>query len=240
MIRRILEDSYKPLRVKVRRFLLFPLFSQADPFFSASQGFVKPIPKPTPFPAQHFATDLLEPLSDTPPTADSDAPPRPLHPWEYEYKAPAHYNPPPGYRVRTSVAPGSSKKKAVSTGEKGTAKAAVVKRARLASAYERTLDYKVGVRPSELTEDDWAREEHDASQLGPATMSAWGGVAEAKIQQAIRQGMLKDIKGRGKPIERDDAESNPFISRCVVIPFLPFSYSPSFFSFLPRLPRSSD
>jgi hypothetical protein len=106
---------------------------------------------------------------------------------------------------------------------KGTAGAAVVKRARLASAYERTLDYKVGVRGSASPQrDEFEQEEHDASMLGNPTMSAWGGIAEAKIQQAIRQGMLKHIKGRGKPIERDDAESNPFISRCVRS-FLQFS-----------------
>lgn len=89
-----------------------------------------------------------------------------------------------------------------------------MKKARLASAYERTLDYKVGIRPSHNYEE----EEHDASQLGNPTLSAWGGIAEAKIQQAIRQGLLKDVKGRGKPIPRDEAESNPFISRCVVLP----------------------
>jgi DnaJ family protein C protein 28 len=179
-----------------------------------TQGFVKAIPKPGKFPAQAFATNPIDP---TPSPASDETPSRPLHPWEYEYKAPENYQPPPGYRVRTSVAPGASKKKpVVAAGVKGTAGAAVVKRARLASAYERTLDYKVGVRGSASPQrDEFEQEEHDASMLGNPTMSAWGGVAEAKIQQAIRQGMLKHIKGRGKPIERDDAESNPFISRCV-------------------------
>lgn len=47
-------------------------------------------------------------------------------------------------------------------------------------------------------------------------MRAWSGFVEDKIEQARRDGLFNEVQGRGKPMERDEAEANPFIARCVL------------------------
>lgn len=45
-------------------------------------------------------------------------------------------------------------------------------------------------------------------------MRAWEGIVEDKILQAQKDGLFKNVKGRGKPLLRDlEAEANPFIPR---------------------------
>ncbi|GAA5826329.1 hypothetical protein JCM11251_007256 [Rhodosporidiobolus azoricus] len=186
MVRRILEDSYKPLRVK---------------------DYKKPIPQPSPLPSQLFTS----PPSST---TEAEAPPRPLHPWEVEFKAPDHYNPAPGYRARIPLRSGPAATSAAAKARQAAQRAGGARKARLASAYEASLDYRGGVRPSEIkAERDKEGEEHanDAGMLGP--MSGWSGIVENRILQAKREGLFRNIRGRGKPLPKDDAESNPFISR---------------------------
>ncbi|GAA5945278.1 hypothetical protein JCM10213_001508 [Rhodosporidiobolus nylandii] len=186
MLKRILEDQYKPLRVK---------------------GYQKPIPQPAPLPSQLFATPAEEAEPAPAEAKAEDEPARPLFPWEYTYKAPAHYNPAPGYRAPRNPLMGPSvKSKEVAAARR----AGGAKKARLASALEKTLDYRGGVRPGER-EGALEAERHDASMMGP--MAAWGGIVENRILQAQREGLFRNVKGRGKPLPKDDAESNPFISR---------------------------
>ncbi|KAM0749264.1 hypothetical protein T439DRAFT_326993 [Meredithblackwellia eburnea MCA 4105] len=47
----------------------------------------------------------------------------------------------------------------------------------------------------------------------PVSMRAWGGFIEDKIVKAREDGLFKNVKGRGKPLPVDDARSNPFIPR---------------------------
>lgn len=44
-------------------------------------------------------------------------------------------------------------------------------------------------------------------------MRVYEGFIEEKIKKAREQGLFKNVKGRGKPIPRDEEEGNPFISR---------------------------
>ncbi|GAA5912898.1 hypothetical protein JCM6882_009508 [Rhodosporidiobolus microsporus] len=185
MVRRILEDSYKPLRVK---------------------GYEKPIPKPAPLPSELFTAP--------PPSASSDtAAPRPLHPWEVEFKAPDHYNPAPGYRARIPLRSGPAASSAAAKAKQAAQRAGGARKARLASAYEASLDYRGGVSPRMKSERNSEGEEHssDAGMLG--SMTGWGGIVENRILQAKREGFFENVRGRGKPLPKDDAESNPFISR---------------------------
>lgn len=48
----------------------------------------------------------------------------------------------------------------------------------------------------------------------------WEGWLEEKIKQARKDGVFDNVRGRGKPIQRDHAESNPFIDRCASVPVL--------------------
>ncbi|GAA6038470.1 hypothetical protein JCM8097_004582 [Rhodosporidiobolus ruineniae] len=183
MVRRILEDSYKPLRVK---------------------GYQKPTPKPAPLPSELFASssDPVEP-SATP--AAPQEPEQQRFPWEFSFKAPDNYNPAPGYRARSPLPVGRTvaEKRAVQ-------RAGGVKKARLASAYEKTLDYRSGVHGKVRDEEEQAR--RDANQLG--SMSGFDAIVENRILQAKREGLFRTLKGRGKPIPRDvESESNPYISR---------------------------
>ncbi|GAA5991785.1 hypothetical protein JCM11641_005683 [Rhodosporidiobolus odoratus] len=183
MLKRILEDQYKPIKIK---------------------GYQRPIPKPAPLPSELFASSAADPFdSSAGAKASPTEPDRPLFPWEFSFKAPDHYNPAPGYRARPT---GSMRISSVKAREVAAARrAGGAKKARLASAYERTLDYKGGVRG-----DDGA-ERHDTQQ--PGGLGAWGGIVENRILQAKREGLFNTVRGRGKPLPKDDAESNPFVSR---------------------------
>ncbi|GAA6000730.1 hypothetical protein JCM10207_004629 [Rhodosporidiobolus poonsookiae] len=178
MVKRILDDSYKPLRVK---------------------GYQKPVPQPAPLPSQ-----LFTPASADKPAADPSADAH--NPWTIAFKAPDHYNPAPGYRARIPLGAGPSvKAKEVAAARR----AGSARKARLSSAYEKSLDYRGGVRGEEAGGGGGA-ERHDTAMLG---LGGWGGIVENRILQAQREGLFKINKGRGKPLPKDDAESNPFISR---------------------------
>ncbi|GAA5862593.1 hypothetical protein JCM8547_002119 [Rhodosporidiobolus lusitaniae] len=199
MVRRILEDSYKPLRVK---------------------GYQKPIPQPAALPAQLFPSPSAEAAEIAGSSSASSASPPPSSPFFIDFKAPDHYNPAPGYRAQPAGVSAAAAKKAAARAGAAAAGGAgkggkLVAKARLASAYERTLDYAAGVRPEQKQrrEGEKAEGEHDAAQLGVPSLGGWAGIVENRILQSMREGSFKHVKGRGKPLERDEAESNPFISR---------------------------
>ncbi|GAA5865388.1 hypothetical protein JCM1840_001551 [Sporobolomyces johnsonii] len=191
MITRILADQYKPLRIK---------------------GYQKPTQKPSPLSHDLFADPPSSPVS-------SDKPP--VNPWDVTFKPPDHYNPSvaPGLRSGAHQLPHLARTRSPNTASSLTVKLVGGKptpqKARLASAYERSLDYRGGVRSS--SSPGIAVPVHEQGTVDGegkmGEMRAWEGFIEEKIKQAHRDGLFRNIKGRGKPIPKDDAESNPFISR---------------------------
>ncbi|GAA5826009.1 hypothetical protein JCM3770_001195 [Rhodotorula araucariae] len=199
MLKRILEDQYKPLRVK---------------------GYQKPIPQPAPLPSQAFESTPALGASGSGTTLRTTT----VNPWDVTFKPPDHYNPLPGYRASApslSVPAISAKKALLATARKDAALASrpsAYRKERLTSAYERTLDYRGGVRPrpagGQFSGRGIAVPVHDGGGGGGAgEMRMWEGFIEEKIKQARRDGVFNNVKGRGKPMPRDIAESNPFISR---------------------------
>ncbi|GAA5949006.1 hypothetical protein JCM21900_003170 [Sporobolomyces salmonicolor] len=191
MITRILADQYKPLRIK---------------------GYQKPTQKPSPLSHDLFA----DPPS---PSVSHDNPP--LNPWDVTFKPPDHYNPSvaPGLRSGTHRLPHLTRTRSSSAASNLTVKLVggkpTAQKARLVSAYERSLDYRGGVRSS--SSPGIAVPVHEQGSIDGegkmGEMRAWEGFIEEKIKQAHRDGLFRNVKGRGKPIPKDDAESNPFISR---------------------------
>ncbi|GAA5979305.1 hypothetical protein JCM10908_002873 [Rhodotorula pacifica] len=218
MLKRILEDQYKPLRVK---------------------GYQKPIPQPAPLPSQAFETpaSLAKPSSSST-TTDS---PRPQNPWDVVFRPPEHYQPLPGYRASDTDSPRgagtiSARKAAIAAARKDaslSSRPSAYKKQRLANAYERSLDYRGGVRrPSGSVRSGLGsgggfdlmsgrgiavpvHEQQSGQNAGGQAQDfqIWEGWLEEKIKQARKDGVFDNVQGRGKPIERDHAESNPFIDR---------------------------
>ncbi|GAA6010906.1 hypothetical protein JCM11491_004594 [Sporobolomyces phaffii] len=224
MLKRILEDQYKPLRVK---------------------GFQKPIPQPAPLPAQLFATPSTS-TAGTPPSSTSEPPATHKQPWEYTFKPPDHYQPALGYRPTSSLlvnhqtlgprgqslsrGGGAIKNNMVGGGAKegGVAgKREQARKVRIFDAYEKTLDYKGGLHrtssPSSKSSTTAVDEEAEVGQgdgskdtegsYMAGQMRVYEGFIEEKIKKAREQGLFKNVKGRGKPLPRDEEEGNPFISR---------------------------
>ncbi|GEM09171.1 DnaJ family protein [Rhodotorula toruloides] len=156
-------------------------------------------------------------------------------PWEVEFKAPNHYNPLPGYRPSPSsssptsaalIGAGlSAKKAALAAARKDAAllssRPSASRKQRLASAYERSLDYRGGIRPSGAQNGSFSGRGivvpvhvDESGGVGHSgEMRVWEGFIEEKIKQARRDGVFDNVKGRGKPMPKDEAESNPFITR---------------------------
>ncbi|GAA5837347.1 hypothetical protein JCM3766R1_000420 [Sporobolomyces carnicolor] len=210
MLQRILQDQYQPLRVK---------------------GYQKPIPKPAPFPPQLFSATAATTSSDTP-TAT------PKQPWEYDktFKPPDHYQPALGYRPRPpplspQSAPNGGRRSsnAIKTRIVGesqrtgvAAKREQARKVRIFDAYEKTLDYKGGVHrlvgEASTRDDDnavsaRAGEKDVDGSLMAGQMRVYEGFIEEKIKKAREQGLFRNVKGRGKPLPKDDEEGNPYLSR---------------------------
>ena len=95
---------------------------------------------------------------------------------------------------------------------------------RVFSAYERTLDYKSGNRstggggvgislPPEEELDEFGGGGGDEGAEMAGQMRVWEGFIEEKIKKARKQGLFRNVQGRGKPLPKDEAQGNPFISR---------------------------
>lgn len=202
-----------------------------------AQGYQKPIPQPAPLPSQAF--ESTEPMPSRPAPSDSS---RPQNPWDVVFKPPDHYQPLPGYRADDAgrgVVPGSgisARKAAIAAARKDaslSSRPSVYKKQRLANAYERSLDYRGGIRkPSgsvrsglgsgggfDLMSGRGVSVPVHETQAGQNAggqaqdFQIWEGWLEEKIKQARRDGVFDNVQGRGKPIEREHAESNPFIDR---------------------------
>ena len=64
-----------------------------------------------------------------------------------------------------------------------------------------------------MVPDDRAGDGRTEGRKAMGGMRAWSGFVEDKIETARRDGLFNEVKGRGKPMERDEAAANPFIAR---------------------------
>lgn len=77
---------------------------------------------------------------------------------------------------------------------------------RLASARDRTLDYRFGGIQGGAT-----AESSEGTRANPKSLKGWAALAEERINEARSRGAFDNLKGFGKPIEKDPADNNPFI-----------------------------
>lgn len=176
---------------------------------------MKKIPVPAPLPNRLFdnilrSTPSAENLDDSEfligTTSNStssetpSAPATPKNPWEFTFKAPDSYRP----VSRSNIYLAQAHLRAPST-----SKSNVITPRRLADAVERSRDYESGYGQVQIP----AEEQGGKGRTGMGSMRSWDGLIEEKIKTAQREGLFKNVKGRGKPMKRDDAESNPYIAR---------------------------
>ncbi|SCV72832.1 BQ2448_4369 [Microbotryum intermedium] len=195
MIRRILEDQYKPLTLKGHK---------------KSIAGAPTVPHPSVFASEDLCSKLI-PTGTTTTQDDHDIHSTPLKPWEYEYKAPSSHG-------TSFTLPDSTRRSSLlicsGPGKTTTSQ-------RVASAREKTMDYTFGVGVSSpeggrtrvmVPSFDAELEAPGSEQVGDS-LRAWDGFVEDKVNQAIRNGLFKELKGRGKPLKVDEAASNPFLPR---------------------------
>jgi DnaJ family protein C protein 28 len=130
-----------------------------------------------------------------------------MNPWDVTFKAPQLR----ASTIRISIFRSGGVHSRVTPDE-------VAPRERLASARERSLDYSAGLDANGRTREgeEEAGEVRASAKRGRKVMGgmrSWGGIVDERIEEAIRRGDFKKNKGRGKPIPRDGAESNPLMTR---------------------------
>ncbi|KAF8520807.1 hypothetical protein BU17DRAFT_75584 [Hysterangium stoloniferum] len=191
---RMLVDKYKPLRGEVKT---------ADEKIKNMKIDVATIPTNPP--------PLLIQESTSPP------PLTPEHkPWLTTFKIPSHTSSSIRY-MRLPPAPPPSKRPPHVPIHPDDTRTRIVERDRrrkeayagkIVGAKEGSLDYRLGV----------AGRNASAGRPGggppnPVSMKGWAGLVEERIERARSEGHFSKLKGRGKPLEREIEQSNPFISR---------------------------
>ncbi|KAF8305457.1 hypothetical protein DL93DRAFT_2063560 [Clavulina sp. PMI_390] len=214
---RMLMDKYKPLRTG-------SIISSDEKIKDAvsrhpSLGPTRIIPSPssTDQPANELNSNETASVSDA---HTSDASPSThfdgeYRPWLVTFKAPSHATvspaikygrlpaSPTGVRTIDSV-PISSMEDPRARAEARRQRKLALSAGRLTQAREAMIDYKLG-GSLEATSSYRSRNPH--------SMRAWNSLIEDKIERARAKGQFDNLTGRGKPLARDDAESNPFIAR---------------------------
>ncbi|KAH9062251.1 hypothetical protein EDB87DRAFT_330067 [Lactarius vividus] len=74
---------------------------------------------------------------------------------------------------------------------------------RLTRAKESMLDYRLGIKSARS----------GRASPNPVSIKGWTGLVEERIERARREGLFRSIRGRGRPLERNSEEHNPFIAR---------------------------
>ena len=131
-------------------------------------------------------------------------------PWHTTFKPPSHsVNVKLGNMPATSafgprrVSPSDETEKNQDRSSKRRSKQA----ARLGEARESLIDYKMGIGKSAQQKDTMHR------RANPVSMKGWAGLVEERIEHARSEGHFRTLKGRGRPLTRENEETNPFIER---------------------------
>ncbi|KAH9048932.1 hypothetical protein EDB84DRAFT_22958 [Lactarius hengduanensis] len=196
---RMLVDKYKPLRTgtvqtaeeKMRRAPpTMPPISEAPP------------PSP-PSPSRLHVYRANEPLF---PAVEGHKP------WLTTFKVPSHATTSIRYgQIPTSSAFGPSQIVGATTEQvddrqrrqEHDAKKRSEITGRLTRAKESTLDYRLGIKSARS----------GRAPPNPVSIKGWAGLVEERIERARREGLFRSVRGRGRPLERNSEEHNPFIAR---------------------------
>ncbi|KZT06443.1 uncharacterized protein LAESUDRAFT_653321 [Laetiporus sulphureus 93-53] len=206
---RMLVDKYKPLR--------------SGPIRTADEKLKQDLPKVsapdtiTGLTSDISAGELAANINASSNTAQ-DAPRRYLpgepllpsieghKPWHTTFKVPSHAT----SNVRHGHFPSPSPKAAPSPvlDEKAKRKERETRRrteqaGRLSRAKESTLDYRLGIKGDAAVQ----------RRVNPITLKGWASLVEDRIESARQEGLFRNVKGRGQPLESTTQDSNPFIAR---------------------------
>ncbi|KAF8488995.1 hypothetical protein JB92DRAFT_3085329 [Gautieria morchelliformis] len=77
---------------------------------------------------------------------------------------------------------------------------------RLTNARDSSLDYRIGKTATAIGDPRMHRP-------NAISVKGWRSLVEERIERARSEGHFRSIKGRGKPLVRDNEQSNPFIPR---------------------------
>lgn len=199
---RMLMDKYKPLRVPgTKRKIQQP---SAEPMYAA--------PKPV--------LTVNEDVDQTAPDYRWKEGDPPRYPWEHTFRHPTSKDGQPLVKYsRASIMPSSSAIAGTSTHNKNKRATAGEVAARVYRARDASIDYQTGaidtakakVAQSRKTGTSAKARAHPSgvgSAPMPTSIKGWNSMVDERIELARQQGLFKDVKGRGKPIERDPQESN--------------------------------
>lgn len=192
----MLVDKYKPLRVPGHKRKIQEPTAQPIHFTSTNAGTTEQEDDP------NRITDQSHPDYKWRP----GDPPR--YPWEHSFKGPSSTDGMP--LIRTGVITRAPKIQStkVSPGEVA---------ARVFRARDASLDYQSGSPETAKAKiasgpkggPAYRRQAAaDGYKPMPTSIKAWNSVIEERIELARQQGIFRNLKGRGKPIERDPEESN--------------------------------
>ena len=149
----------------------------------------------------------------------------PRFPWEHTFTSPANKDGSPLVRsgvLTRSVSPSKSPGTSTSTSHNKSARpnagdiAARVFRARDASVDYASGSHDIAKAKAALGTKGGRNDPKTRAQAAgvgnfqpmPTNIRAWNSMVEERIELARQQGLFNNIKGRGKPIERDPEESN--------------------------------
>ncbi|PVF96304.1 hypothetical protein CPB86DRAFT_775810 [Serendipita vermifera] len=190
---RMLVDKHKPLR--------------SGPIRTADEKLKANPPKVSGAPAIDYEGQSI------PVKGESDGAMEEHKPWMTTYKTPSFAVHPSIRAMR--VSPQSASKRSQLdevTPVKGPTREERLRLAqanRLASARDNMIDYRYGGIKGTTTTTTTP----EGPRTNPKTMKGWKSLVEERIESARVTGAFNNLSGAGKPLERDMAESNPFISR---------------------------
>jgi cell pole-organizing protein PopZ len=146
----------------------------------------------------------------------------PRYPWEHTFRHPASKDGQPMVkysRATASMVPSPSSIGGTATHNKNKRVTAGEVAARVYRARDASIDYQTGAidtakakvaQPRRTASSARARS-HPSGVGGsamPTSIKGWTTMVDERIELARQQGLFKDVKGRGKPMERDPQESN--------------------------------
>jgi hypothetical protein len=145
----------------------------------------------------------------------------PRFPWEHTFKSPADKDGKPlvktGVLVRATTPPRSTSSLSHNKGARPSAGDIA---ARVFRAKDASIDYAsgstdvakakaaLGMKGRGNDHGLKAKASGGSYRPMPTSITAWNSLVDEKIELARQQGLFKTVKGRGKPLVRDDHDSN--------------------------------
>lgn len=198
---RMLVDKYKPLRVPGHKRKIQQPSSEPLPIVAK---YMPTTPQPTEEELANRITDQSHPDYKWMP----GDPPR--FPWEHTFVGPTSTDGTPAIKSGVITQAPSIQASKVPKGEVA---------ARVFRARDASIDYRSGAPDTAKAKIaagtkgskgsyNRNRSAADGYKPMPTSIKAWNSVIEERIELARQQGIFRNLKGHGKPMERDPNESN--------------------------------